>query len=72
MRFFTDRFKDQNLTHKPIFLNFYHEGEAINYPLSIDMKRVWIEIDIPTDEQLWPDYFKGVSAAVTSVEVQHK
>ena len=71
MRFFTDRFKQQNLTQRPIYINWYHEHEAVNYPLNIDMKRIWIEIEIPSDSQLWPDYFKGEQAAVLSTEIQH-
>lgn len=72
MRFFTDRFKDQNLTQKPIYISWYHENQAINYPIGPDSKRVWIEVDVPEDSQLWPNFFMGTSATVISTEVQEK
>lgn len=66
VKFFTDRYPNQDKK----FINLSHESLAITTPKSNCCKRVWITIDVPSDEQLWPEQFTGEQAKVVEIEIQ--
>lgn len=40
-------------------VNWYPESVAASWPLSKDERRVWINIEVPNDQALWPEKFEG-------------
>ena len=66
VKFFMDRYPNMN----EVYGSFTHESLANSFKKSPEAKRIWIEVNIPDDRQLWPDSFVGVSAEVLDVKVQ--
>ena len=66
VKFFTDRYPNQD----PKFINLSHESHAIMISKNSNCKRVWVTIEIPSDEQLWPEKFTGEQAKVLKIDIQ--
>lgn len=67
LKFFTDRWKGQDLN---VQLTFFPEKSAVNISKQADCKRIWIEVEMPDDRQLWPNDFMGEIVPVTNTEVE--
>jgi len=55
-----------NADRRNLFFNGYAPQQPPNYP----NKRLWASIEIPGDEELWPELFKGQDLNVVSIKVQ--
>lgn len=55
VRYYADRYPGQNLED----IYWSRESQAAVSRLYEHNRRIWIEIDVPTDKQLWPENFVG-------------
>jgi hypothetical protein len=69
LKFFTDRFPEQNIVNS---IHWYPEVAATRMQLSPQFKRIWIVVDIPIDQELWPESFEGLKADVLEVSTEKK
>lgn len=67
-KFFTDVIAGVDRDH----CVFYPMKDAANWSLTnLDhSKRVWIEIELPTDEELWPERCSGIKCAAKVVNIE--
>lgn len=64
-RFYFDRYPQQDITGN-IFV-FSGDNAAKSAPLPGSV-RCWFEVEVPTDEQLWPEAFTGFELKEVSVD----
>ena len=55
VRFFTDRYPQQKIEDA----SFSPENMAASTKVHAGFKRIWISVNLPGDEMLWPENFEG-------------
>ncbi len=66
LRFFCDRYKNQNMN----YLTFLPEATAEVVKVMPGSKRVWIEVEVPSDPDLFGAPSVGVVDSVVAEEVK--
>lgn len=52
-------FADLRLGEPVSELSFLPAKVCFNWKTEDDQKRIWIEVDLPEDKDLWPEAFQG-------------
>jgi hypothetical protein len=55
-----------NMERKILFFTASAPPNSVAYP----KKRIWLTVEIPGDEELWPEIFNGAEIEVKKIEIE--